>query len=105
MKTNVQFNVKLPFKITKRSKWVLASCPVLDVHSQGETEKQAKENLIEALSLFIISCFERGTLEAVFKECGFEVIKLPSKSKLKDENYLEVPIPFLVNQANRECHV
>jgi len=42
------------------------------VHSQGKTEVQAKKNLIEALSLFLESCHERGTLDAMLKECGFE---------------------------------
>jgi len=64
----VLFSLQLPFKITKRAKWFLATCPILDVHSQGETEKKAKENLVEALSLFFISCFERRTLDAVLKK-------------------------------------
>ncbi|MBF0103493.1 MAG: hypothetical protein HQK77_21540 [Desulfobacterales bacterium] len=61
----------LPIKIKKRKKWFVSSCPILDVCSQGETEDHAKKNLIEALSLFLTSCYERNTLEAVLKECGF----------------------------------
>ena len=48
----IDFKVKLPVKNQKRKKWLLASCPVLDIHSQGETEERAKKNLAEAISLF-----------------------------------------------------
>ena len=68
MKKNVQFIAKVPVKITKKRKWFLASCPILDVHSQGETENKARKNLAEALSLFFISCFERGSLDSLLKE-------------------------------------
>lgn len=39
-----EFRIKVPVKIAKRKRWVLASCPILDLHSQGETEKKAREN-------------------------------------------------------------
>jgi predicted RNase H-like HicB family nuclease len=66
-----EFRIKVPVKIAKRKRWVLASCPILDLHSQGETEKKARENLGEAMRLFFVSCFERGTLDKVLKKCGF----------------------------------
>ena len=68
--TNIKRNAILPCTIKKRKKWFLASCTVVDMHSQGETEKEAKDNLIEALTLFFVSCFERGTLDNVLKDCG-----------------------------------
>ena len=44
MDVTVQFNFKMPVNITKKRKWHVASCPLLDVHSQGETETKAKNN-------------------------------------------------------------
>ena len=46
-------NVKLPIEMLKRERWYVASCPALDVASQGETIKKAKDNLSEAVSLFL----------------------------------------------------
>jgi predicted RNase H-like HicB family nuclease len=108
MQKRAQFSMKLPIKVTKREKWVLASCPILDVHSQGENEKQARKNLVESLSLFLISCFERGTLEAVLKECGFRPLHPSARYQDKPiggrEDYINVPLPFLVNHnAEKEC--
>jgi len=52
----------------------ISSCPILDVVSQGETEEEAKNNLVEAVTAFAISCFERGTLEKVLEQCGFKPV-------------------------------
>jgi predicted RNase H-like HicB family nuclease len=107
--TKIEFKVTLPFKITKRSKWFLTSCPILDVHSQGPTEEIAKKNLVEAISLFLISCFERGTLDEVLKKCGFAPIHgtyapMRTTSTMGQENYISVPIPFQIESPPR-CHV
>ncbi len=112
MKVKVEFTATLPIKIFKKKKWYVASCPILDVFSQGDTEKIAKKNLSEALSLFFRSCFERGTLDAVLKQCGFSVTEpensqIEQKSSIVDrEDYINIPIPFLVTQnPQAECHV
>jgi predicted RNase H-like HicB family nuclease len=106
MQITVQFNATLPVKYTKRHRWVLASCPILDVHSQGETAERAKKNLGEALSAFFISCFERGTLDEVLKNCGFKPVHpTPAILSKKLPDSITVPIPFLVNQPKSlECH-
>jgi predicted RNase H-like HicB family nuclease len=106
--TKVEFSLKLPFKVTKRPKWFLASCPILDVHSQGETQEAAKKNLVQATSLFLISCFERGTLDEVLKKCGFTPIRQisgPIKRipTIGHENYINVPIALQV-KSGTECH-
>ncbi len=108
MEVVVQFSAKLPFKIKRKKKWFVASCPILDVHSQGETERKARKNLSEALSLFFISCFERGTLDSVLKDCGFKAMH-PSfpheKKSTLSKDYIQVPIPFIVQQESRTaCH-
>ncbi|MDZ7289684.1 MAG: hypothetical protein ONB44_10870 [candidate division KSB1 bacterium] len=103
----IEIVARLPFTITKRRNHFLASCPLLDIHSQGETGKKAKENLAEALFLFFFSCIQRNTLDAVLKECGFKLadsgkeIKKPMRA-----NYIEIPIPFLTDKSHyTECRV
>lgn len=109
MQTKVTLSARLPLKLIKRKKWVVASCPILDVHSQGETEDKAKKNLVEALTLFFISCFERGTLDSVLKKCGLTPSKtIPTKGTKQittTQDYINVPIPFLVKQSSHtRCH-
>lgn len=63
-----EFRIKVPVKIAKRKRWFLASCPILDLHSQGETQKKGQQNLGEAMRVFFLSCFERGTLDRILKK-------------------------------------
>ena len=48
----------------------VAYSPSLDVMSQGETLDEARENLVEAVHLFLESCYERGALDQALKELG-----------------------------------
>jgi len=110
MMKNMVMEIKLPAKITKKSKWYIASCPLIDISSQGDTEKRAKKNLIEALTLFFISCFERNTLDAVLKECGFKKATIypatPKSPKIKKEDYVNVPLNLLCSKSKTDqCHV
>jgi predicted RNase H-like HicB family nuclease len=99
--------MKLPMLVKKKKDWWIASCPILDVVTQGETEEKAKQNLNDALSLFLVSCFERGTLDSVLKECGFR----PGRSGKKmadypESKYIDVPIELLASTGcNNNCHV
>ena len=49
MSTQVPF----PILITKEGKWFVASCPVLEIASQGKTEKEIKENMSELINEYL----------------------------------------------------
>ena len=68
----VQFTMSLPMAVRHEGMWYYSSCPVLDVHSQGVTEQEATDNLVEALQLFLETAFEQGTLQEVLRQQGFE---------------------------------
>jgi predicted RNase H-like HicB family nuclease len=108
-KVRIEMTAKLPITLKKKAKTYVSCCPLLDVYSQGKTKKEAEKNLVEALSLFFISCFERGTLDDVLKECGFEPL-MPSQDQLygtlKSGRYIDVPIPFQAPKFRQAtCHV
>jgi len=108
MSVQVEMKIKLPIELTKKERWYVASCPILDVHSQGETKKLARHNLIEALTVFFESCITHGTLDAVLKECGFRPAQKPvgKRRNISRADYINIPIPLMVNtiEAN-QCHV
>jgi predicted RNase H-like HicB family nuclease len=106
----VVFKVKLPVKVKKERKRFVSFCPILDVWSQGETHDKAIHNLEDALSLFFTSCYERGTLNQVLKNCGFKQIErrvIKHQPFPKRFESVEIPIPFQIPpKANpEECHV
>jgi predicted RNase H-like HicB family nuclease len=45
--------VPLPILITKEGKWFVASCPILDIATQGKTEKEVKENMAELINEYL----------------------------------------------------
>ena len=80
----------LPVEIKKEGKWYVASCPVLDVHSQGRTPEKAMANIREALRLFLETCYEMGTLDEVLREAGLHVARRAAPEK--SARSVEVPI-------------
>ncbi len=98
---------RLPAKIRKKGKWFVSSCPSLDVHSQGHTKEEARQNLIDALVFFLESCFERGTLEAVLRDAGFVPLAMrqtPHGRSVKNGESVTVPLPFMIRHRRSAAH-
>jgi len=108
MNINIRLDVRLPIEVNKGEKWFIASCPALEVASQGKTISKAKANLKEALTSFFISCLERGVLDAVLQDCGFKSAKKITSLKrppLKKKDFIDIPLYLLSNQAEpNRCH-
>ena len=97
MTARKQVEFTVPAEVREEGAYFVAVCPPLDVFSQGETEESALDNLAEALQLFIESCYERGTLEEVLKDCGFKPDG-NSRGFQESGRMVRVPLP-LVAQA------
>jgi predicted RNase H-like HicB family nuclease len=98
MRFRIQFEAKLPaqFRKDEETGQIIACCPILDVITQGPNEQEAKTNLVEALNLFFISCYEHGTLDEVMKECGFAAFAGPQIPAFEQptDDLVDVLIPF-----------
>lgn len=99
-KFTVVFKIELPVCIEKNKGWFIASCPLLDVVTQGKTRATAKKNIADALELFLMSCFERGTLVEVLKGHGFvpeKNLHHPATNPFPGHlSRVKVPFPFNV---------
>ena len=94
-----EIHIKVQFRAEARV-WkdegeFVSHCPALDVHSQGETEQEALENLFEATQLFVLSCFERGTLNQVLKESGFELSQ--TEDMREGDHMVNIPIQLIAH--------
>jgi predicted RNase H-like HicB family nuclease len=45
--------VPFPIVITKEDKWFVASCPLLDIATQGKTGEEVKENMIDLINDYL----------------------------------------------------
>lgn len=49
----MSIQVPLPVIIAKENKWYVASCPALDIATQGKTEKEVKENMTDLINDYL----------------------------------------------------
>lgn len=92
----LEFSVKLVVQFREEDGYVLARSPDLDIYSQGETKEEAERNIVEAIQLFLESCYRRGVLDDTLQECGLQPI--PWRDGPSDEDggeMISVPLPLL----------
>jgi predicted RNase H-like HicB family nuclease len=90
----IQAEFKLFGTLKRSGAWYVAHCPPLDITTQGRTQAEAKENLIEASELFLTSCLERGTLDQALKELGFAPTKKQPNGLPANAFPISIPIPM-----------
>ena len=101
MTNRIRIELSVPAEVRQDGSHFVSFCPPFDVYSQGPDEETALANLVEALQLFIKSCFSRGTLEQVLKDCDFEPDTDPGL--IEDRRMVRVPFP-LVAQGEAHAH-
>ena len=103
MESRIRIELSVPAEVRRDGGYFVSFCPPFDVYSQGPDEDTALVNLVEALRLFIESCFARGALEQVLKDCGFEpdTDPEPVEGRREDGRMVRVPIPLV---AHGEAH-
>ena len=97
-------NLRLPVKITKEKDVFVSACPTLDIASQGCTDVEAKENIKEAIELFITTCIEMGTISQVLRDCVFTKGGDVTENNASDTQEVNVILPYIAAQKNIECH-
>lgn len=66
-----------------------ALCVEIGVASQGETVEEARENLKEAVELYLETAEELGTLDSVLEEAGIDTKK---KDNILSAKFLTSPL-------------
>ena len=97
MKGLVKFEMSVPAHVRVDGDIFVASCPALDVVSQGGSKEQALANLVEALQLFVETCYQMGTLGNVLREQGFP----PGEAveDIDDDDWIHVPLSLIATNA------
>jgi len=79
-----KINIEYTVQIWKEGNQFIAHAMPLDVISSGPTPEKAREALDEAVSLFLETAADMGTLDEILQESGYE---------FKQENWIS---PFWV---------
>jgi len=103
MALSIGFQVTLPVEFKKIKQGYYVCCPALHVSTQGKTKKEAKHNIVEVIQLFLLSCYERGTLNEALQELGWKaragVSSLPAAGN--GRRYSEVEVPLSLTAPRR----
>ena len=103
MSNAITISIRLRVEFGHEGPWVVATCPDLDVCSQGEDLASAKRNIEEALRLFFEFCLEHGTLNEVLLRSGYaKTAKMP---EYEEGEQIDISIPFLSAQSFRPCRI
>lgn len=65
----------LPVSILREGKKFIAFSPALDLSTSGNTHKQARKRFREIIDIFFEELAEKGTLEEVLQELGWERVR------------------------------
>lgn len=71
----VGFEVSLPISILKEGKCFIAFSPALDLSTSGKSFEEAKQRFDEVVQIFFEELLEKGTLEEVLSDLGWQKLK------------------------------
>ena len=91
MKRNpAEFRLLLRYSIKKDGDWFMSN-DALDLVAQGESEENALANFREVVTLFVESCYRRGTLHDVLNQSARQ---LSLDARESEEDTMEILTPL-----------
>ena len=98
MSATIEMLFRLPYRLEREGNVYASICDDLDVRSQGSTKAEAGEMLVEALQLFLETCIQKGTVDAMLRDCGFRPMLDGEVQAGDGTGYLDVPVSLLLAQ-------
>ena len=87
-------NVSLPVFIIKEQNYFVAYTPALDFAATGDSLESAQKSFSESINIFFDEIEEKGTLEEVLQEFGWQKIDntlQPPEVVSQTEETVEIP--------------
>jgi hypothetical protein len=113
MPLTVTFNLMFGTRHDEQANVHVGYCPMLNIYSQGTSETEAQEAVVDAAKLFIIACYKRDILHKVLRDRGMtEAVAASANTGERQfitiehyENQFEraVPIELLSSAQNVEA--
>jgi hypothetical protein len=113
MPLTVTFSLLFATRHDEQANVHVGYCPMLNIYSQGRSEDEAQEAVVDAAKLFIIACYKRDILHKVLRERGMTEAATPAKRAgdrqfIRIEHYekqfeRQVPIELLSSAQNMEA--
>jgi predicted RNase H-like HicB family nuclease len=79
MEHEEEIAIPLPVVISKEGKWFVASCPILDIATQGEDEKEVRENMEDLVEEYFQDPDTQKPTIKTMMSASVSVINMPIK--------------------------
>lgn len=84
-------------EVWKEGNMFTAYCPKLDVAGCGQTPEQAKENLLEVITIHLEETREMGTLNEFLEQAGFDLsgdedVVIGLRKEIVELDAMQVPL-------------
>lgn len=90
------FSINIPIILKKEYDQYVIYTPAFDLSSYGDTQAEAEKRFGEAVKIFVSSIEERGTINQVLKELGWEVVNKTWKPPMFRTESKQVEMPVMV---------
>jgi len=88
-----EIEITFPIVIMKEGKWFVASCPSLDIATQGESEQKARENMADLIDEYLSDeDTVKPNLDSIkMASLSHIIAKIPKRRKTEWENSNQLP--------------
>lgn len=74
MRMKIEYRLQCRVRHSDATGLYVASCPLLDLATQGRTEDEARRAIEGGITMFLKACLRRGVLEKFLTQRGFAVV-------------------------------
>lgn len=85
MQTQEIIPVSLPVVISREGKWFVAACPILDIASQGHTEKEVRENMQDLIKEYFSDPDTHKPSLKEIRSNSVSIVNIPVKFGVKSD--------------------
>lgn len=103
LKKNINIQFSLPVTFLREGKYFIAHTPALDISTSADTFEKAKTRFGELVNIYFEELIDKGTLEEVLMEQGWQKVKQtwqPPVVVSSQNEMIELPLFMLENASN-----
>jgi predicted RNase H-like HicB family nuclease len=101
----VTFKLAFATRLDEETNVHVGFCPLLRLYSQGRTETEAEEAIVDAARLFIVACYERDSLHRVLRERGMKKANAFPTGDDIERQFIGISIQDFENQFERDVPI
>ena len=89
----VAYDLKVGLRTDGQTGLHVAWCPALNLYAQGTSQDEARESIHSAISMYLVTCYERGILDRQLRLRGaVKAVSAEPSDESDDSDFVEVAL-------------